>query len=171
MEGGIRTPCVIRWTGRIPAGRVSNELVHQVDLFPTFAAAAGAPEMVPSDRPIDGVNQLPFLEGRQERSNRQSVLLMSQAGQVQAVKWGNWKLHYQFPLEPGDPMPGDRVRLFDLRSDPKEETDVEDFNPWVLSVIDSIVAEYEASVSAFPNVPVGADDPYMPPRPVGGNER
>jgi arylsulfatase len=171
MEGGIRTPCVIRWTGRIPAGRVSNELVHQVDLFPTFAAAAGAPEMVPSDRPIDGVNQLPFLEGRQERSNRQSVLLMSQAGQVQAVKWRNWKLHYQFPLEPGDPMPGDRVRLFDLRSDPKEETDVEDFNPWVLSVIDSIVAEYEASVSAFPNVPVGADDPYMPPRPVGGSER
>jgi arylsulfatase len=171
MEGGIRTPCVIRWTGRIPAGRVSNELVHQVDLFPTFAAAVGAPEMVPSDRPIDGVNQLPFLEGRQERSNRQSVLLMSQAGQVQAVKWRNWKLHYQFPLEPGDPMPGDRVRLFDLRSDPKEETDVEDFNPWVLSVIDSIVAEYEASVSAFPNVPVGADDPYMPPRPVGGSER
>ena len=64
MEGGIRTPCIIRWPGRIPAGRVSNEIVHQVDLFPTFAAAVGA-DIVPKDRAIDGVNQLPFLEGKQ----------------------------------------------------------------------------------------------------------
>ena len=48
MEGGIRTPCVIRWPGRIPAGRVSNEIVHQVDFFPTLAAAVGAPEVVPT---------------------------------------------------------------------------------------------------------------------------
>ncbi|HXV61732.1 MAG TPA: sulfatase-like hydrolase/transferase, partial [Vicinamibacteria bacterium] len=45
MEGGIRTPCVIRWPGRIPPGRVSNEIVHEVDLFPTIAAAVGAPEI------------------------------------------------------------------------------------------------------------------------------
>jgi arylsulfatase A-like enzyme len=171
MEGGIRTPCVIRWTGRIPAGRVSNEIVHQVDLFPTFAAAAGAPEIVPTDRPIDGVDQLPFLLGRQERSNRESVLFMAQGGRLQAVKWRNWKFHYQFPLEPGDPDPDDRVRLFDLRSDPREETDVEDFNPWVMGVMDSIVAEYEESVRAFPNVPVGAADPYAPAGSVGGSGR
>ena len=52
MEGGIRTPCVIRWPGRIPAGQVSNEIVHQVDFFPTLAAAVGAPEIVPDDRAI-----------------------------------------------------------------------------------------------------------------------
>ena len=63
MEGGIRTPCLIRWPGRIPAGQVSNEIVHEIDFFPTLAAAAGAPEIVPTDRAIDGVNQLPFLEG------------------------------------------------------------------------------------------------------------
>ena len=34
MEGGIRTPCIIRWPGRIPAGRVSNEIVHEIDLLP-----------------------------------------------------------------------------------------------------------------------------------------
>ena len=47
LEGGIRTPCVIRWPGRIPAGQVSNEIVHAVDFFPTLAAAVGAPEIVP----------------------------------------------------------------------------------------------------------------------------
>jgi arylsulfatase len=167
MEGGIRTPCVIRWPGRIPAGQVSNEIVHQVDLFPTFAAAVGALDRVPDDRPIDGVNQLPFLEGRQDRSNRESIVYMAQGGRIQAVKWRNWKLWYTFPIEPGDPDPTDRVRLFDLRSDPKEETDIGDFNPWVFGVMDSIVTEYEESVRRFPNVPADAKDPYDP-RSSGG---
>jgi hypothetical protein len=163
MEGGIRTPCVVRWPGHIPAGRVINEIIHQVDFFPTLAAAVGAPDMVPSDRPIDGVNQLPFLEGKQPHSNRESVIFMAQGGRVQAVKWRDWKLWYDFRAEPGDPNPESKVRLFNLRYDPKEETDIKDFNPGVLTVMDRIVADYEASVERFPNVPVGADDPYTPP--------
>jgi hypothetical protein len=54
------------------------------------------------------------------------------------------------------------VRLFNLRYDPKEETDIKDFNPGVLTVMDRIVADYRASVEQFPNVPVDADDPYTP---------
>ena len=69
MEGGVRTPGMIRWTGRIPAGQVSNEIVHELDLFPTLAAAIGA-DIVPKDRPIDGVDQLPFLEGQARRAQR-----------------------------------------------------------------------------------------------------
>lgn len=167
MEGGIRTPCVIRWTGRIPAGQVSDEIVHQVDFFPTFAAALGDPDMVPADRPIDGVNQLPFLEGRQPHSNRESVVYMTQGGRIQAVKWRDWKIWYAFPIEPGDPTPDDRMRVFNLRSDPREETDIEDFNPWVRGVADSVAAEYEESVRRFPNVPIGASDPYTPGRTSG----
>jgi len=162
MEGGIRTPCVIRWPGRIPAGQVSDELVHQVDLFPTLAAAIGAPGIVPADRPIDGVNQLPLLEGRQAHSNRESVICWSQGGVLDAVKWRDWKFWYRFRPPPGDPDPGETLRLFNLRSDPKEETDVKDFDPWVMSVMDRILAEFEASVTAFPNVPYGATDPYTP---------
>ncbi len=164
MEGGIRTPCVIRWPGRIRAGQVSNEIVHQVDFFPTLAAAVGAPEIVPTDRPIDGVNQLPFLEGKQPRSNRDNVIFMGQGGQPLAVKWKDWKFWFNFRPEPGDPDPTSTMRLFHLRSDPKEETDVKDFNPWVKSVIDKIVAEYMATTEKFPNVPIDADDPYRPSR-------
>ena len=164
MEGGIRTPCVIRWPGRIPAGQVSNEIVHQVDFFPTLAAAVGAPEIVPTDRAIDGVNQLPFLEGKQAHSNRESAIYWTWRGRLDAVKWRDWKFHYRFRPSPVDPNPPESMRLFNLRSDPKEETDVKDFNPWVMSVMDRIVAEYEASTEVYPNVPPGADDPYTPPQ-------
>ena len=164
MEGGVRTPCVIRWSGRIPAGQVSNEIVHQVDFFPTLAAAVGAPEIVPTDRAIDGVNQLPFLEGRQAHSNRESVIYWTWTGQLDAVKWRDWKFHYRFRPSSVDPNPPESMRLFNLRSDPKEETDVKDFNPWVMSAMDRIVAEYEASTEVYPNVPRGTDDPYTPPQ-------
>jgi arylsulfatase A-like enzyme len=161
MEGGIRTPCIIRWPGRIPAGRVSNEIVHQVDLFPTFAAAVGA-DIVPKDRAIDGVNQLPFLEGKQEKSNRDSVIYFANA-ELRAVKWHDWKLHYVYTPEPGAPPVPPLMRLFNLRSDPKEETDVKDVNPWAQSVMDKIVADFNATTAKYPHVPVNAPDPYVAP--------
>ena len=80
---------------------------------------------------------------------------------VRAVKWQDWKLHYEFQLERGVTIPP-ALRLFNLRSDPKEETDVKDFNPGVKSVIDKIVADFMASTEAFPNVPQDAPDPYLP---------
>jgi len=55
---------------------VSNELVHAIDILPTLAAAVRA-DIVPRDRAIDGVNQLPFLEGKQAKSNRTSVILQA----------------------------------------------------------------------------------------------
>jgi len=161
MEGGIRTPCIIRWPGHIPAGQVTSEIVHQVDFFPTIAAAIGA-DIVPTDRPIDGVNQLPFFEGKQPHSGRENVIFFT-GSQLRAVKWQDWKFHYSFQPEPGaaaEPT----MRLFNLRSDPREETDVKDFYPWVKSVADRIVAEFTASTERYPNVPQNAPDPYMPAR-------
>jgi arylsulfatase len=163
LEGGIRTPCIIRWTGRIPAGRVSNEIVHQLDFFPTIAAAVGA-DIAPKDRPIDGVNQLPFLEGKQAKSNRENVIYFTtQVNGVAAVKWRDWKFHYVFQPTPGTTVEP-AMRLFNLRSDPKEESDIKDANPWVKSVMDRIVAEFLASTERYPNVPVNAPDPYTPRR-------
>ena len=162
MEGGVRTPCIIRWPGRIPAGQVSNEIVHQVDFFPSIAAAVGA-DLVPKDRAIDGVNQLPFLEGKQAGSNREHVLFYS-GTQLRAVKWHDWKLHYAFQPEPGAPAEEPLMRLFNLRTDPREDTDVKAFNPWAQSVMDKLVAEFEATTKQYPHVPPRAPDPYVPPK-------
>ena len=161
MEGGIRTPCIIRWPGRIPAGRVTNEIIHQVDLLPTFAAATGAD--VPKDRAIDGVNQLPFLEGKQAKSNRDHVIFFTNT-QLRAVKWRDWKFYYSYQLEPGAPATPPLMRLFNLRSDPREESDLKDANPWAESMMDKLVAAFTASTERYPHVPANAKDPYEPPR-------
>lgn len=162
MEGGIRTPFMIRWPGRIPAGAVSNEIVHGTDVLPTIAAAVGVP--IPTDRAIDGVNQLPFFEGRQTRSNRESFIYFAPGNEVRAVKWKDWKLHYVWQDEPRGPIERE-MKLFNLRSDPKEETDIKDFNPGVITAIDGIVAAFWKTVEKHPLIPVGAPDPYAPPRP------
>lgn len=162
MEGGIRTPCVIRWPARIPRGQKSNEIVSEMDFFPTMVAAAGAPQLVPTDRPIDGVNILPFLEGKRKNSGRESILYFT-GSQVRAVKFKDWKFHYAFMPEPRvteTPL----MRLFNLREDPREESDIKDANPWAIGLFDRLVAEYTASSERFPNVPAGAKDPYAPPR-------
>ena len=69
LEGSLRVPAIMRWSGKIPAGRISNEIVHMVDVLPTLARICGAE--VPKDRIIDGVDQVDFLLGKQEKSNRE----------------------------------------------------------------------------------------------------
>src|SRR5262245_40036484 len=120
MEGSLRTPFIIRWPGRVPAGRVSNEIVHEVDTFTTFAAIAGA--KVPRDRPIDGVDQTKFLLGKSEKSRRKGFPVFV-ADRLEAVKWRNWKVAFYDeqrdwwtpPARLGTP------KIFDLITDPKEE--------------------------------------------------
>ena len=86
-EGGIRVPFMIRWPGRIPAGRVSDGIVHGVDLFPTLATIAGA--AVPNDRPIDGVDQSNLFLGKTETSAREGVIIWC-ADRLQAAKVWRW---------------------------------------------------------------------------------
>ena len=78
------------------------------------------------------------------------------------MKWKDWKFHYAFMPEPRVTEPP-LMRLFNLRSDPREETDIKDANPWALGQFDKLVAEFTASTQAFPNVPANAKDPYTPP--------
>jgi arylsulfatase A-like enzyme len=91
MEGSLRVPFIIRWPGRIPAGRVSNEIVHEVDTYPTFARIAGA--QIPQDRPIDGVDQTDFVLGKSDKFNREGFPVFV-ADRREAVKWRNWKVAF-----------------------------------------------------------------------------
>jgi arylsulfatase len=59
------------------------------------------------------------------------------------------------------------MRLFNLLADPREESDVKDANPWVKSVTDKIVADFEATTKRYPHVPANAPDPYLPPKDAG----
>ncbi|MFB3069324.1 MAG: arylsulfatase, partial [Gemmatimonadales bacterium] len=73
FEGSLRVPFAIRWPSKIAAGTSSNEIVHEMDLFPTFANLAGG--KIPQDRVIDGLDMTDFFLGRQEKSGREGVIV------------------------------------------------------------------------------------------------
>ena len=103
----------------------------------------------------------PSSKANRPRSNRDHVIFFTNT-QLRAVKWRDWKLHYVFTPESGAPPVPPLMRLFNLLSDPREETDIKDANPWVPGVIDKIVAEFTATTERYPHVPANAPDPYVP---------
>lgn len=160
MEGGLRAPCIIRWPGKVPASRVSNEIVHVTDLFTTLARVAGA--AIPGDRPIDGVDQLDFFTGRRDTSAREGFLYYIKS-ELRAVKWRNWKMHLVWEPEPNaGPNHLESPLLFNLIQDPKEETDLNTVASWVRVPIRRMIHEFQESLRAHPPIPPGAPDDYVP---------
>ena len=172
MEASLRAPFIIRWPGRVPAGRVSNEIVHIVDLYPTLARVAVAD--VPQDRPIDGVDQLDFLLGKQESSNREGFPAYV-ADRLTAIKWRNWKMvliKQENMYDPPQRLP--LPRIVNLLTDLKEERDELLHSSWVAFPMTKIRREFEASLEAYPPIKVGTQDPSVPPsstRPGNGAGR
>jgi arylsulfatase A-like enzyme len=140
-EGGWRVPAFVRWPGKIPAGRVTNEIVHHMDWLPTFVAAAGDPDikedLLDGYRSpalgrtykihLDGYNILPLLTGETEESARKEVFYFSDDGDLTALRYGDWKLIFmeqkvEATLEAwANPFTPLRVPLiFNLRRDPFE---------------------------------------------------
>ena len=160
MEGGLRAPFMIRWPGHIPPGRVSNEIVHVTDLYTTLGRLADA--VVPADRPIDGVDQLDFFLGRQERSKREGFVFYIKS-ELRAVKWREWKMHLVWEPEPNTgPNHLESPYIFNLLQDPKEETDVHATAVWVRHRMRRMIHEFQESLKAHPPILPGAPDDFDP---------
>ena len=162
MEASLRAPFIVRWPGKVPPGRVSNEIVHVVDLYTTLARVGGAD--VPTDRPIDGVDQLDFFLGKKESSNREGFVAYV-ADRLSAIKWRNWKVHFFWQENMYDvpqrlPIP----KVVNLLTDMREERDVAVHNSWAGVPIRRIRAEFQESLKKYPPIPLGTPDPYVPPR-------
>lgn len=104
-EGGIRVPAIVRWPGRIPAGRVSDQVGITMDLTATILSVTGAP--LPADLRLDGMNLMPILEGRAPRVERTLFWRATDRHRMRAVRSGDWKLVFD----------GERPLLFNLRTD------------------------------------------------------
>jgi arylsulfatase len=89
FEGGMRTPCLVRWPGRVPAARVSDEPFSTMDLHVTFAALIGAKL---TDAKRDGSDVLPLLLGSPGAKGRDDFWFYS-GEELHAVRRGDWKLH------------------------------------------------------------------------------
>jgi arylsulfatase len=160
-EGGIRVPFMIRWPGKVPAARVSDEIVHGVDLFTTLAGFAGA--KVPDDRPIDGVDQGSFFLGKTDKSAREGILVWVD-NRLQAAKWRNYKVHFfrqDTMLSPAERLPIPLV--VNLYENPREDEAKRSYTSWVLGPMLKMMRDFEASVKKYPLIPMGTPDPYRPP--------
>ena len=174
--GGVDVPCVMRWPGRIPAGRMTDELVTTMDLYVSFARLAGA--TLPKLK-LDGTDLTPFLLGKKGAKAREAFWFYS-GDELQAVRVGDWKLHVPHEYltvaaAPGKggkpsnwenmkPLPiqisgirgiasrhGYRVEkigvaLYDLKHDPGETHDVASANPEIVARLQSEVARARADL-------------------------
>jgi len=141
-EGGWRVPCAIRWPGVIKPGSVYNEVFSHQDMLPTLLAAAGEPDIVEKVKKghkagakkfkvhLDGYNLMPFFKGEVKENPRPGFLYWSDEGDLMALRYGNWKVHFVEQRAEGvevwqEPFVSLRLpKLFNLRSDPFENADV-----------------------------------------------
>jgi arylsulfatase A-like enzyme len=130
-EGGVRTPTIFNWPGKLEP-RVVDEPLHMVDIMPTALALAGGTAN-PADKPLDGKNiWATVAEGR--ASPHDDILVDVEAFRGAIIK-GRWKL-VKIALLPG------KTELFDLTADPGETKDVAAQNP-------AVVRDLEARLIAY----------------------
>ena len=118
FEGGIRVPLMMKWPARISPGTVSEEPVAHIDVMPTLAAAAEAPE--PEGVIIDGENLLPLATGAGLEAWDRDTLFW-QSGHYRVVRHKDWKL--QVTARP------DKRWLFNLAEDPTEQVNLAESKP------------------------------------------
>jgi arylsulfatase A-like enzyme len=160
-EGSMRVPAMIRWPGKVPAGVVTNEMLAAVDWLPTLAGMAGASNLVPKDRPIDGVDASAFMLGKRDTTGRDSYIFFGMDGGLMSIKWKIYKTIFRYTdsleqpyIKPQFPM------IYDLSSDPHEDNNLiySDLTcGWILAPDFKLIGEYESSLKEYPNIKVGED--------------
>ena len=138
-EGGIRVPMIARWTGRIPAGRVSAFPWAHWDLLPTLSEIAGG--KAPAG--IDGISMAPTLSGEKPQTGHPTFYWeFHERGFQQAVRMGEWKA---VRLKPGEPL-----ELYHLERDPAEKQNVAAANPDVVAKIEAYLKTARTESARWP---------------------
>jgi arylsulfatase len=163
-EGSLRTPAIVRWPGHIAPG-ASNAMVSIMDWFVTLARLGGG--SVPTDRPIDGIDQTDLLLGKQPAGGRDSLATFVGSALL-AARWKQWRMYFadvapaRSTEEGGEmlgglglsaaPMNG-YPQLFNIESDPREEHNVAEQYDWVSGPLLKVVADYLKTLKDHPNPP------------------
>jgi len=148
-EGGIRVPTLIRWPGRVPAGRVSPQVGITMDLSASILAAAGVE--VPAAARLDGINLFPILEGRTPVVERTLFWRVRAGGLDQrAVRSGDMKL-----LLDGTA----RVMLFNVRKDLGEREELAQQHSAVVRRLHQQLRAWEKDVDSEAKAAASARQP------------
>jgi arylsulfatase len=172
-EGGFRVPLLVRWPGVTRPGSTVNAIISQEDWLPTLLAAAGVPDV--KERlaqgyrangkewrvKLDGYNFLPFLKGEAADGPRDAIYYFSQAGELNAVRWNDWKVN--FAVTRGNIVSGVREVpswpvVVNLRADPYEKAPHESLmymrwyadNMWLFVPVQEKIKEFFADFAQYP---------------------
>ena len=127
----MRVPAMIRWPGHVQAGVVTDQMLAAVDWLPTLAGMAGASNLVPKDRPIDGVDASAFMLGKSDTTGRDTYAFFGNDGELMSIKWKFYKTVFRYTADSDGPaiqsgyIKPQLPMMYDLSSDPHE-----DFNLW-----------------------------------------
>lgn len=152
-EGGIRVDAFIRWPDGIEADSVVGDIVHVSDLFTTFARAAQATQNIPTDRIIDGVDQMPLLMG--VGSGRRDYIHVYDGPKLAATIKEQYKVQW--------PSPGAAawtMKIYDLFRDPRELHPIKTQTMWAVESFIEMRARHEAYKKKFPDRPETTGIPY-----------
>ena len=145
FEGGFRVPFIARWPGVIPAGRLSDEMSMNFDLFPTCLQLAGIP--LPRDRIIDGKDIMPVLEGHAPSPH--DTLFFYDTRTLVAVRHRHWKYHRRFRTDNAGYFPLlQGPFLFDLETDPNESYSLVESEPEVAAELAAMLDEWDVQMAA-----------------------
>ncbi len=173
-EGGLRIPMMVRWPGVVKPGSQVNEPISTMDWFPTLCAAAGIPDIKEKMKTgfqagtksfkvhLDGYDFSPFLKGEAKAAPRDSMFYFDQGGNLNAVRWNDWKVSFAVASE-GNIATATRevtswAGITNLRMDPyergmKEGGDAMRFfaqQMWLLVPIQGKVKEFFSDFDQFP---------------------
>jgi arylsulfatase A-like enzyme len=137
-EGGIRVPMIVRWPGRIKAGRVSSQVWTFWDFLPTAAEITG---VKPPDN-IDGISALPALLGKEQRGHEFLYWEFHENGSKQAVRMGDWKA---VRLAPGKPL-----ELYHLETDVGESKNLAAGHPKIIARIEAYLKTARSESEHWP---------------------
>jgi arylsulfatase A-like enzyme len=158
FEGGIHAPFFMRWPGRIQPGSRYAYPVGHVDIFATAAGAAGA--AIPQDRVIDGVNLLPFVQGKATGRPHQTMFWRS--GQYKVVLDGDWKLQSSEAQN--------KIWLFNLADDPTERHELSKAQPERVRAMLALIKTQDAQ-SVKPMWPSLLQGPVFIDHPSGVKQK
>jgi arylsulfatase A-like enzyme len=156
-EGWVRVPTIFSMPGTIPQGEQHEGLIANFDFYSTIAALAGQP--IPKH--CDGVDLFPYLTGKRKGDAHEYLFwLNNEPGDAVrrhliAVRWKDWRLYKKYEK--------DRWQLFDLKADPREETDIAVKHPNIVKRMAARHAAWSktlAPLGKIPNLPAG--EPIIP---------
>ena len=127
-EGGFRVPFAIQWKGKLPKGSVYKNPVSSLDLAGTIVALAGV--AIPEEKPLDGVNLIPYLNGKNKSKPHETIYLRQFDRNRYAVRNGNEKIVILWK--------GGSPSLYDLSNDIAEENDLAKERPDRVREIDEL---------------------------------